>query len=266
MLLIFTQVGTWIVIRFARIFKTYLQNVSAPNGGTFRENLTLPLSGRWVPRRNRGDTSMHLGGSVPRLSWSVHVGNAFRSRVSSDRSTRSVRSSELLPTWNTSVLPPIENWVSPLSATTQHKRHKDGSKRAWKATCPFHYGWLDETRTCCGIDMSVVPSSFNSVFRINIVGCFVQTEAYRHIRQNSERWGTRRTWRIPKELLENPCFLHKRNCIPYPRRIWLVARQRSIRGISRNEFVRQDLNFDLAICIYYKLQNEITSEQEMIFD
>jgi len=104
-------------------------------------------------------------------------GNAFRSRVSFGRSTGSLRSSEF-PTWSSSFLRTIENWVSPLSATIQDKWHKGGSKRVRRATYPLR--WLDETRTCCGIDMSVVPFQFGIPDQYRWLG--LQTEVHHHLR------------------------------------------------------------------------------------
>jgi len=50
-------------------------------GKNLPEQIFAVLSDRCVARRNHGDTSMHLGGSVPRSLCLLHAENAFAVRT-----------------------------------------------------------------------------------------------------------------------------------------------------------------------------------------
>lgn len=140
--------------------------------------------------RNRDDTPMHLGGSVSRSLLVGARGEHFSgARFALTESLRSFFSG-IIPKHGTlfpfSVQPETGEESEPCANTqdTQYWAKRKRKKRD-KGAASFT---VDETRTRRGIDMSVVPSSFNSVSgSIPVVVMLVQIEAHRHLRRQIEQ-------------------------------------------------------------------------------
>lgn len=131
---------------------------------------------------------MHLGGSVPRSSWSVHVGNEL-----SGASYRPAAFYQIplgLPSYfprhkNFFFSRALGNRASSIEWRTARDKRLEYRVEKRREGDGILYGWLNETRTYYEINMSVVPSSFNSVFPINTVVVLV----FRANRSSFERTG-----------------------------------------------------------------------------